>query len=252
MAKALEGKTALVTGAGKRIGRAIALAIGDEGGNVICHYRDSSEEAKEVAAALAEKNVRSWLLKADFEKPEEYSTLVKRAVDSAGRLDILVNNASIFDKDTLKDFTLESLKRHIEVNAWVPLTLIREFARLSGRGKVVNLIDARVKGYDWAHVAYILSKHVLNELTKMSAIEYAPDITVNGVSPGLILPPPGVEHGYIDRLTGTVPLKRHGSPEDIASAVVYILKSDFLTGTIIDVDGGRHLIERQAGPHTDK
>ncbi|MBI5491549.1 MAG: SDR family oxidoreductase [Deltaproteobacteria bacterium] len=252
MAKALEGKVALVTGAGKRIGRAIALAIGDEGGDVIVHYRDSFEEAEAVVAALKEKNVRSWALKADLEKPEEYSTLIKRAVDSAGRLDILVNNASIFQKDTLKDVTLESLKRHIEVNAWAPFSLIRDFARFSGRGKVVNLIDARVHGYDWAHVAYILSKHVLNELTKMSAIEFAPDIMINGVSPGLILPPPGAEHGYIDRLKGTVPLKRHGSPADIADAVLYLLKSDFLTGTIIDVDGGRHLIEYQGGPHTDK
>ncbi len=243
MAKALEGKVALVTGAGKRIGRAIALAIGSEGGSVVIHYRGSAEEAGGLSLELEKKGVKSWPIKADFERPEDYGALIKKAIDSAGRLDILVNNASIFEKDSIKDVTFESLKRHMEVNAWAPFTLIRDFARASGRGKVVNLIDARIHGYDWAHVAYILSKHALAVLTRMAAVEFAPDITVNGVSPGLILPPPGMDHSYIDKLKDTNPLKKHGSPEDVAEAVLYILKSDFLTGTVIDVDGGRHLIE---------
>jgi NAD(P)-dependent dehydrogenase (short-subunit alcohol dehydrogenase family) len=125
----------------------------------------------------------------------------------------------------------------------------RELARLVGHGKIINLLDTRIQGYDRAHVAYILSKHMLAVLTKMCALEFAPAITVNGVAPGLILPPPGRDQGYLEQLAHATPLKRHGSPEDITRTAVYLLTSDFVTGQIIFVDGGRHLLEDGNGPH---
>ncbi len=252
MSDDLHGKTALVTGAAKRIGAAISFALAREGANVVLHYHGSGDEAGRLRDEIAALGVRSWLLQADFEKPQEYETLIERSIATAGGLDMLVNNASFFPVDSLATVTFESLVRNMEVNAWVPFVLSRDFARLVGRGKIVNLVDSRTHDFDWTHVAYILSKHVLDVLTRVTALKYAPSITVNGVAPGLILPPPGEDQSYIDRLTHTVPLKRHGSPEDIAEAVVYLLKSDFVTGEIIAVDGGRHLKEYESGPRPDK
>jgi pteridine reductase len=252
MSDDLHSKTALVTGAAKRIGAAISVALAREGANVILHYHGSSDEASRLRDDIVSLGVQSWLLQADFEEPPEYETLIERAIQTAGGLDMLVNNASLFPVDSLATVTFESLTRNMEVNAWVPLVLSRDFARLVGRGKIVNLVDSRTHDFDWTHVAYILSKHVLDVLTRVTALRYAPDITVNGVAPGLVLPPPGEDEGYIDRLTSTVPLKRHGSPEDIAEAVIYLLKSDFITGEVINVDGGRHLKEYQSGPRPDK
>jgi pteridine reductase len=248
----LRGKSALVTGAAKRIGAAISRALAREGVNVVVHYSGSSDAAERLRDEIAALGVRSWLIQADFEEPQGYETLIERSIATAGGLDILVNNAAIFPLDSLATVTFEDLVRNMQVNAWAPFVLSRDFARVVGRGKIVNLVDSRTHDFDWTHVAYILSKHVLDVLTRVTALKYAPDITVNGVAPGLILPPPGKDESYLDRLTDTVPLKRHGSPQDIAEAVLYLLKSDFVTGETIAVDGGRHLKEYDSGPRPDK
>ena len=247
----LNGKTALITGAAKRIGRATALALADEGANIVVHYRGSADEATDLCRDLAERGVKAWPVQADFEKPEDCETLVDRAIQAAGPIEILINNASIFPPGTLQDVTFDDVVGSFRVNAWAPFALSRAFARRVGRGKIVNLLDSRVTGYDWSHVAYVWSKHVLAVMTRMTALEFAPDITVNAVAPGLILPPPGEDEGYLDRLKGTVPLKRRGDPEDVAEAVVFLLRSDFITGQVIYVDGGRHLKEYLDGqnPH---
>src|ERR1043166_3421706 len=247
----LKGKTALVTGGAKRIGRETALALANRGINVISHVSRSESEALQLAAELKQAGVHAWTIQADFSRPDEYQNLIERAQQLAGSMDILVNNASIFPTDKLADLTWARLTTNIEVNAWVPFVLSRAFAQRVGRGKIVNLHDSRLKGYDWTHVGYILSKHVLAAMTQMMALEFAPDITVNAVAPGLILPPPGKDESYIKNLVHTVPLKRHGGPQDIAEAIAFLVESDFITGTVIYVDGGRHLHEYSNGsnPH---
>jgi len=247
MAKSLNGNTALITGAAKRIGRQIALTLANEGVNIIVHYNRSDDEAEELRRELTDLGVKSWAVRADFAHPAEYASLLERALEAAGTLDILVNNASIFPQEKLEEMTLESLNLNIEVNAWAPFLFSRDFAQRLGKGSIVNMIDSRTRGYDWNHTGYILSKHVLAVMTRMLALKYAPDITVNGVAPGLILPPPGQDQSYLDKLVHTVPLKRHGDAQDIADAVLYLLKSDFLTGEVIYVDGGRHLLEYIGG-----
>lgn len=243
MAQALKGKVALITGAAKRIGRETALTLADEGADIIVHYRSSELEARELVAELDAKGVRSWAVQADFESPEETNSLIERALAKAGSLDILVNNASIFPSDKLDNLTFEGLTTNIQVNAWAPFVLMRSFAERVGRGRIVNMLDSRVWGYDWTHVGYILSKHVLTAMTKMAALQYAPDISVNGIAPGLILPPPGKPEDYIDALKDTVPLRKHGDPQEIADAIEYLVKAEFVTGEVIFVDGGRHLKE---------
>ncbi len=241
--KRLSGKTALVTGSARRIGRAIALALADEGANIVVHDRRSVEQyAAELCDRLRERGAAYWAVVADFDKAEDYETLISRTIETAGSLDIVINSASLFLPGALPEVGFNDLTRHIRVNAWAPFVLSREFARLAGRGKIVNLLDTKILGYDRAHVAYILSKHMLSVLTKMCALEFAPRITVNAVAPGLILPPKGKDESYLDQLSHTVPLRRHGEPEDIAKAVLYLLTSDFVTGQVISVDGGWHLL----------
>src|SRR5262245_50832990 len=249
MLNQFKDKTALVTGAAKRIGRETALTLADRGMNIIVHFNRSDGEARRLAAELQQKGVKAWTIQADFSRPDEYQTLIERAQEMAAGLDILINNASIFPTDTLTDLRWSGLSTNMEVNAWVPFVLSRSFAQRIGRGKIVNLHDSRLKGYDWTHVGYILSKHVLAAMTRMMALEFAPHISVNAVAPGLILPPPGKDETYLQSLVHTVPLQRYGRPQDIADAVAFLIQSDFITGNVIYVDGGRHLHEYSNGSH---
>jgi len=244
MNELLYGQTAIVTGAARRIGRAVSTALGASGANVVIHDHQSLHgECENLCDELDRFGVKTWIVTADFADPSESASLIERALKAAGKLDMLVNSAAIFVGDTLKDADFGNLTRHMQINAWAPLVLSRDFARLAGKGKIINLLDTRITGYDWAHVSYILSKHALHVLTKMTALEFAPGITVNGIAPGLILPPPGKDISYLDELANTVPLKRHGGPEDIVEAALFLLRSDFITGQVINVDGGRHLME---------
>ena len=242
------GKTALVTGAARRIGRQIAIALAKAGTNVVIHYRRSAEEAESLRTELIQLGVKAWLVRADFENLE-INTLFKDAVQYAGSIDFLVNNASSFVPRTVEDIEFTQLMRDLQVNAWSPFALSREFARHFGQGKIVNLLDTRVLGYDRSHMAYILSKKLLLAFTEIMAIEFAPRVTVNAVAPGLILPPEGKDEGYLDKLAPGIPLEKHGGSGDVSDAVLYLLGSGFVTGQVLYVDGGRHLKELSYGPH---
>lgn len=237
----LRGKTALITGAAKRIGKAASLALAGEGVNIVGQYLTSSSGAEDLSKQLESMGVRCRMLQASLSKRDEYELLFKRAIEASGPIDILINNASIFPPGTLNDATLQELNRNIEINAWVPLILIREFARQTEKGSIINILDTRVKGYYSRHFAYHLSKMMLREITKIAALELAPGITVNAVAPGLILPPPGKDESYLEGLIDTVPLKMHGNTTSVTDAILFLLKSPFITGQVIFVDGGRHL-----------
>ncbi len=250
-AKPLTGQTALITGAAKRLGRATALALAEDGVNVVVHHNTSPADAEALCEELRELGVDAWTLRADLASREESETLIDRARQAAGPLDILINNAAIFPPGTLTDITFDDVVANLQVNAWAPFALSRAFAEQAQRGKIVNLLDSKLTRYDWAHAAYILSKHMLAVLTRMTALEFAPDITVNAVAPGLILPPQGEDESYLERVAPALPLKRHGAPRDVAEAALFLLKSDFITGQVIYVDGGAHLRELANGPNSD-
>ena len=244
MTGSFQGKTAVVTGAARRIGRAISNALGEAGANVVVHDHQSLRgECENLCDEMDRFGVNTWIVTADFGDPSDTASVIGRALKAAGNLDFLVNSAAVFQGDTLRDADFKNLMHHMQVNAWAPLILSREFARVAPRGKIINLLDTRISGYDWKHVSYILSKHALHTLTKMTALEFAPGITVNAVAPGLILPPPGKDMSYLEELAATMPLKRHGGPPDIVDAVLFLLRSDFITGQVIYADGGRHLTE---------
>ena len=235
----LNGRTALVTGATGRIGREIALSLAVEGVNVLIHYRHSRLEAETIYREIRKHGVGAWLLQADFNNSRNCELFIKRAEKIAGKPDILINSASSFTESTLQKVSKNDLIDNMQINAWAPLLIGRAFSRSAGdTGAIVNLLDSRIRGYDRSHVGYILSKHALEVLTAMMAMEFAPRITVNAVAPGLILPLTGAI-----RQVKNIPLKRNGDARDIARAVVFLLKSGFITGQVIWVDGGRHVRE---------
>lgn len=248
----LSGKRALVTGSAKRIGREIALALAREGVNIIVHYHRSLKEAANTSEEIQRTGVLAWMIRADLGNPDDYNGLIRRGAETAGGpIDFLVNSASIFPENDLESVDYRSYSECLQVNAWAPFVLSRDFHRIFGRGKIINIVDSRVSGFDFTHVSYLWSKHVLLAMTRDMALEFAPHVSVNGVNPGLILPPPGKEMSYLEKMDKTVPMKKHGEPRDISEAVLFLLKSDFITGEVIDVDGGRHLWEYTSGPHPD-
>ncbi|MCH7958525.1 MAG: SDR family oxidoreductase [Candidatus Hydrogenedentes bacterium] len=237
----LAGKTALVTGGALRLGRAISSALAAQGVHVIVHYHSSKDAAESLADTLRKTDTQAWTVSANLESPEEAGSLVDRASELSGELDFIVNNASIFPRDTLEDLGTENLFRNLSVNALSPFMIARSFAARGGTGAIVNLLDARVLDYDREHVSYHLSKRMLLSLTRMMAAEFAPAVRVNAVAPGLILPPAGEDASYLDALADTNYLKRVGSPEDVCRAVLFLLASEFVTGQTLYVDGGRHM-----------
>ncbi len=237
----LSNKTALVTGGAHRLGRAICLDLAGAGADIVVHYRDSREAAEEVASLVVKLGRKAWIIKADLENADDTGGLLGKATAAAGRLDILVNNASIFDEDSLDEFPFEALDLNVRINAFAPLVLSRAFAAQGNAGVIVNLLDSRVCSYDNLHASYHLSKRMLFSLTKMCALEFAPRVRVNGVAPGLVLPPAGTDESYLKERMSTLPLQKHGESEHVAGAVKFLATNDFITGQVIYVDGGRHL-----------
>jgi NAD(P)-dependent dehydrogenase (short-subunit alcohol dehydrogenase family) len=239
----MQKKTALVTGAARRLGRAIALSLADSGHDIVVHYRSSRNEAEKLCGEIRKKNVKAWPLEADLEDPQDINGLIQRATRCAKGLSVLVNNASIFPPSAIDGVTLDDFNRNMLVNAWAPFALSRSFATSVQSGSIVNILDGRVPGHDSGHIAYIFSKHMLLVMTRICALEFAPRIRVNGVSPGLILPPAGMDFSYVEKLTEKVPLRKYGKPQDIADAVVFLAASEFITGQIVYVDGGRNALQ---------
>ena len=243
----LNGKTALVTGAAKRVGRAIAVGLASSGSNIIVHYDKSEDEAKKLVDEIAGLGVKSWLVKADLSDAESCRRVIDQAFEASGTMDILVNNASVFSVNEIDKVEPGNVEDDLLTNAWAPFLLARHFSRKTEKGKIINLLDTRIAGYDFDHFAYYLSKRMLEILTKSMALKFAPNMTVNAVAPGLILPPEGKDYSYLEQKAGMVPLKKYGSVSDVLDTVLFLLRSDFVTGQIIFVDGGKHLIQTMEG-----
>jgi len=237
----LDGKIALVTGAARRLGRGVALALARAGADVLVHYRDSSDDAAETARQVALAGRHAWTIPADLADGDQADSLLPRAIAQAGPVDILVNNASVFPSNTVLDFSRDDLLDTVGVNATAPLMLSRAFAAQGRPGEIVNLLDCRIVDYDHSHAAYQLSKRMLFSITRMLALELAPDIRVNAVAPGLILPPAGADDDYLAARAHTNPLGRVGRVENVQDAVLFLLQCDFVTGQVLYVDGGRHM-----------
>jgi NAD(P)-dependent dehydrogenase (short-subunit alcohol dehydrogenase family) len=243
-------KSALVTGAGRRIGRAIALSLAGTGWTVAIHYHRSGAEANETVAAIEAKGGRARAVQADLADADATETLIERAGEAVGPLTLLVNNASIFENDSWDTVTRESWDRHLQVNLRAPFVLIQEFARRRPQGvpaNVVNLIDERVWNPTPFFVSYTVSKMGLWGLTQTLALALAPEVRVNAIGPGPTLQSAHQTPEQFRRQWAMMPLRRPIAVEEICRALHFILDAPSMTGQMIALDGGQHLGWAQPG-----
>jgi NAD(P)-dependent dehydrogenase (short-subunit alcohol dehydrogenase family) len=241
----VENKNILVTGAAKRLGRAIVLDLAAHGFNIAIHYRSAQAEAEATAAEAKRLGARVALLKADLAEEVETISLVGRAKAALGALSGLVNNASRFEHDHWNSTTRESWDRHMEINLRAPFVLMQSFARQlpeGGQGAIVNLIDQRMLKPTPEFMSYSLSKAGLRWLTVTMAQALAPTVRVNAVAPGPTLINPRQTQEDFDRQCQATVLGRGAAPQDVCDAVRYLLTAASVTGQMIATDGGQHLI----------
>jgi NAD(P)-dependent dehydrogenase (short-subunit alcohol dehydrogenase family) len=237
--------TILVTGGAKRLGRAIVLDLARHGWNIALHYNSSEKEARATAADAATAGVKVAILKADLSHEAEVMPLVDEAVKELGPLAALVNSASLFENDAWYSVTRESWDRHMETNLRAPFVLAQAFARQvprDGAGVVINIIDQRVLKPTPQFLSYSLSKAGLHWLTVTLAQALAPRVRVNAVGPGPTMINARQSQADFARQREATILGRGAEPQDVCDAVRYLLDSPAVTGQMIAVDGGQHLI----------
>jgi pteridine reductase len=244
----LTGLVALVTGGAKRVGRAIVLELADAGCAVAVHYHRSRAEAEALVEDLRDRDCRAATVHGDLHDPAGWADIITGSVEKLGRLDILINNAAVFlpDRTDGEDtFDLAGWESTLRTNAVAPAALCHYAAphlRAGGRGRIVNLCDITTDRPCPDYLAYSLSKAALTTLTKGLARALAPEILVNGVAPGIAVFPEDWPIERRERLTAKVPLRRAGSPQEVADLVRFLLESgDYITGQIIPIDGGRSI-----------
>lgn len=242
----LTGTVALVTGGAVRVGQAIAVELARAGCDVGLHYHQSQEEARSAAEQIGALGRRCELIAADLTSAEAPRAIVTRVVETLGGLNVLVNNASVFEPMRIEDFEFDRWERTFRLNLAAPAALCH-FAQphlLAGpAGKIVNVCDISADRPWSSHVAYCASKAGLVCLTRSLARSLAPKVQVNGVSPGIAAFPDDFDEALRAKLTARVPLGRAGSPDDVARTVRFLVEhGDYITGQIVNVDGGRSVV----------
>lgn len=234
----LSGKTALVTGGAVRVGAAICEVLSSNGCNVVIHCRRSVAAARGLATRIRAQGHKAWVVTGELSTEAGCRKVFAAAMRRAGGIDILINNAAVFERQSLHEMTGRALADIFAVNLFAPMLLTQEFARQGRPGAVVNLLDQRIAGCDMACVPYHLSKKALADFTTASALELAPGIAVNAVAPGPVLT--SDKPSIAREKAGVLPMGKRPTVADLAEAVVFLLKADSITGQVIYVDGGQH------------
>jgi NAD(P)-dependent dehydrogenase (short-subunit alcohol dehydrogenase family) len=237
-------RAALVTGAGKRVGRALALALARDGYDVAVHCHRSRGEAEEVADLVRSAGRRAVVLVADLAREIEAADLVPAAAEALGALGALINNASIFRLDRLETADRASWDAHLEVNLRSPVVLMRDFVRqLPGEapGVIVNMLDQRVHNLTPNFLSYSISRLGLWGATQVLARELAPRVRVNAIGPGPTLPAPGTDEADFRAIAAATPLRRGPTPGELGEALLFVLRMPAMTGQLLTVDGGQQL-----------
>jgi NAD(P)-dependent dehydrogenase (short-subunit alcohol dehydrogenase family) len=239
-----DSKVALVTGAGDRVGAVLAKRLAGAGYAVIVHCRASAEKAEAVVDAITTAGGRAAMVKADLTNRTERAGLIAAAAEPFGPLTVLINNASLFERDSVADLDEAVWDAHFAMHAEAPVFLARDFAAQlpdGAHGNIVNIIDERVLHLSPAYLSYTLSKSVLWTATQTLAQSLAPNIRVNAIGPGPTLPHQGQSAAQFDASVAHTPLGHSGTPDELADAMLYILSAPAMTGQMLALDGGRHL-----------
>ena len=239
----LRGKTIMVTGAARRVGRILTLACVRAGADVILHHGHSPQQALDVQKEIASFGRRSWILAADLSQADEVSRLISQT-NQLSPLYALVNSAAIFESLLLEQTRLADWERHMAINLTAPFLLSQAFAKQlpdDSQGRIVNILDWRALRPGADHFPYTVSKAALAAMTQSLAVALAPRITVNGLALGAVLPP--ANKAASEEIIRNVPAQRWSDAKEVEEALIFLLAGPaYITGEIIHVDGGRHLI----------
>lgn len=241
----LQGKTALVTGAGRRVGREIALELARRGANLLVHYHRSEKDAEETAALIRQLARQAGTLQADLASVIAIERMVKTIQESRIEIDILVNSASLFLKSSVESPNEANWDSQMDTNLKGPYflsTLLGSRMRKNKGGVIINITDWSAFRPYRDYAAYCASKGGLTTLTKSLARDFAPHVRVNAVAPGPVLQPPDMDAHEAKTIAELTALGRWGTPKDIAKAVAFLAENDYVNGQILVVDGGRSLV----------
>ena len=242
----IRGRVALVTGAGRRVGRALAEALGARGVSVAVHYHGSSDGAKETVAAIEKSGQKARAFRADLSDAKAGSKLVEDVVGSFGQLNILINSAAVMIRTPFGEITSKQWDDILALNLKAPFFLAQAAAPyirkgLPEGGAIINIADLAAFETWPAYLPHGISKSGVVHMTKSLARLLAPSIRVNAIAPGTVLLPDDWSERDAERLNSTTPLKKQGSPADVVQAMLYLLEADYVTGETLIVDGGRHV-----------
>ena len=240
----LKGKTALVTGGGVRVGKAITLALAQAGANVVVNYSRSAQEAEETAVVARTLGVGALPVMADISDPEQVARMVAQASERFGGVDVLVNSASLWAKTSIPTTDVTQWRRIIGIaldGAFYCSNAIAPHMLAKGEGAIINIVDLSAWQPFPNYAAHSVAKAGLLALTRQLAVELAPAVRVNAVAPGPVLPPPEYTPAMIEHTAGKTLLGRWGTPADISQAVLFLLQADYINGDCLIVDGGERL-----------
>jgi pteridine reductase len=232
-----------VTGAGRRVGRALAVGLGGQGMKVGVHYHASDAGARETARLIREAGGTPWLVSADLTSAEAPEDLVERLTREMGALDVLINSSAVMERTPLGEVTAAQWDAMMALNLRAPFLLAQSAAPhlAKARGAIVNIADLAAFETWPAYIPHGISKSGVVYMTRALARTLAPNVRVNGVAPGAVLLPEGWSEEDAAKLNNSTPLARLGSPQDVVAAMLYLLSADYVTGETLIVDGGRHV-----------
>lgn len=235
-------KYALVTGSSDRIGKSVALHLAKMGYSLLLHYNSNAEKALTVQKEIEALGQNATTVHINFLQDFAYDDLFAEWKEQGINLEVLVNCASDFRPSNFQDAGKELLEKEMKINFENAYLLTKAFARTFDKGCIINFIDTKANKNKTIHLDYLLSKKILLDFTKIAAVELAPHFRVNGIAPGLILPPADKDENYLLNLAQHIPLKTIGNVEQINKALEFIIQSYFFTGQILYIDGGEHLV----------
>jgi pteridine reductase len=231
----------LITGAAKRIGKQIAVYFASKGYNIAIHYHNSDKEAIMTKHEIEQKhNVYCEIFKADFRNKTQTINLISKVQEKI-KLEYLINNASMFHENSFSDEGSSNLDVFTEINFKAPYLLTKQFSKVVQKGGIINILDTKITQNHTKHFDYLLSKKFLEAFTKQVAYELAHEIRVNGIAPGIILPPIDKGADYINDLASKIPMKSSGNTYNITQAIDFLITNNYVTGQIIFIDGGENL-----------